>query len=381
MQHPIYMDYHASTPVDPQVLQAMLPYFTQHYANAASRSHVMGLTANAAIENARLQVAQSIGAKLEEIIFTSGGTESNNLALLGLAQAYPHKKHFITTAVEHKSILETFEFLQKQGWDLNILPVDNTGRIDLAELTATLREDTLLVSVIAANNEIGTLAELSEIGKITQARGVFFHSDAVQAVGKINLDVAKMQIDLLSLSAHKCYGPKGVGALYVRGHSPAVQLKPMLLGGGHERGLRSGTLNVPGIVGLGAALQLAAQLRDTEQTRIAALRDDLQKQLTSAIADLKINGHATERLAGNLNICVPGLTSAQLLMELKDICLSTGSACSSGSTKTSYVLQAIGVDPQLAKSVLRFGLGRFTNKEEVEFVAKQVIAVVKKLRG
>lgn len=381
MKFPIYLDYHATTPVDPTVFEAMKPYFLEVYGNAASRNHEFGWTAEAAVEIARGQVARLIGATDKEIVFTSGATESNNLALLGVAEMYAAKgKHIITSPLEHKAVLDTCQYLATKGYEITTLPVDATGRVNPEDVRNAIRPDTILVTLIFAHNEIGTVNPIGEIGRICKEKGVLFHTDAVQAAGKIPVDVEKLEIDLLSMSAHKMYGPKGVGAIYVRRKNPRVRLSPIMHGGGHERGMRSGTLNVPGIVGFGKAAELALKLMPEESARLLRLRQKLWDGLSSQLDELYINGHPTERLPGNLNVSFAYVEGESLMMGMKEIAVSSGSACTSASLEPSYVLKAIGVGEDLAHTSIRFGLGRFTTDEEIDFTIQKVVATVRKLR-
>ncbi len=381
MKFPIYLDYHATTPVDPEVLKTMLPYFTDVFGNAASRNHEFGWTAEAAVEKARSQIAALIGASDKEIIFTSGATESNNLAILGVAEMYKDKgKHIITSPIEHKAVLDTCQALAQKGYEITYLPVDSTGRVSAEDVRNAIRPDTLLVSVMFANNEIGSINPMAEIGKVCKEKGVFFHTDAVQAAGKVEIDVAAMGIDLLSLTAHKIYGPKGVGALYVRRKAPRVRLSPILHGGGHERGMRSGTLNVPGIVGFGKAAELARRLMPEETARLKRLRDRMWDAIRAELDEVYLNGHPTERLPNNLNVSFAFVEGESMMMGMKELAVSSGSACTSASLEPSYVLKSIGVGDDLAHTSIRFGLGRFTTEEEVDFACRKVIATVKKLR-
>lgn len=381
MKLPVYLDYHATTPVDPEVLKAMLPYFTEVFGNAASRNHEYGWTAEAAVEKARAQVAALIGATDKEIIFTSGATESNNLAIIGVAEMYKDKgKHIITTPVEHKAVLDTCHYLESKGYQITLLPVDKTGRVNPEDVRKAITDQTILVSVMMANNEIGTINPIAEIGAICKEKGVLFHTDAVQGAGKLEIDVQKMGVDLLSLTAHKIYGPKGVGGLYVRRKAPRVRLAPLVHGGGHERGMRSGTLNVPGIVGFGKAAELARINRAAENERLQKLRERLWKGLQAELDELHLNGHPTERLPNNLNVSFAYVEGESLMMGMKDIAVSSGSACTSASLEPSYVLKAVGVGDDLAHSSIRFGLGRFSTEEEVDYALKKTIQTVKKLR-
>ena len=385
MQLPIYVDNHATTRLDPRVLEAMMPYLTSAYGNAASRSHGFGWAADQAVETARAQVAKLIGASAREIVFTSGATESNNLAITGSVQGSVQtqggRAHVITQATEHNAVLDPCRWLEKQGCRVTILPVDEEGRISLDDLRAAMDEEKpVLVTILAANNEIGTLQPVDAIGALCRERGVLFHTDAAQAVGKIPIDVNRANIDLLSISGHKIYGPKGVGALYVRRRNPRVELVEQMHGGGHERGLRSGTLNVPGIVGLGAACEIAGAELEAEAIRVGALRDRLQTKLETELDHVRVNGSPDHRLPGNLNMTFERIDSETLMMGLKDVALSSGSACTSAKIEPSHVLRALGLDEQAAHSSIRFGLGRFNTEEEVDYVAERLVDVVKKLR-
>jgi cysteine desulfurase len=382
---PLYMDNHATTPLDPRVLEAMMPYLTGKFGNAASRNHQFGWEAEKAVEVAREQIARLIGASAKEIIFTSGATESNNLALKGIAEMYRERgNHIITQATEHKAILDTCKKLEKQGFRVTYLPVQADGLIDLDDLRRAIvsegPEKTILVSIMFANNEIGVIQPIAEIGKICHEKGVLFHSDAVQAVGKVPVDVQAMNIDVLSISAHKLYGPKGVGALYVRRRNPRVQITEQINGGGHERGMRSGTLNVPGIVGLGAACEICSSEMAAEAVREAELRDHLRAKLESALDYVQVNGNMEHHLPGNLNMSFVYVEGESLLMGINDIAVSSGSACTSATLEPSYVLKALGLGDEIAHSSIRFGLGRFNTKAEVDYVADKVIDVVRKLR-
>ncbi len=380
MKIPIYLDYHATTPVDPRVLQAMLPYFVEDYGNASSKSHAFGWRAEEAVEAARAQVARLVGASPKEIVWTSGATESDNLAIKGAAQFYREKgKHLVTVKTEHKAVLDSMHALERQGFEVTFLDVEKDGRLDPARLRAALREDTILVSVMHANNEIGVVHPVDEIGRITREAGVLFHCDAVQSAGKIPFDVDAANVDLASLSAHKLYGPKGMGALYVR-RKPRVRLVAQMDGGGHERGFRSGTLNVPGIVGFGKAAELALAERDVEAARVLALREKLRKGLAAQLDLLTVNGSLEHRLPGNLNVSFAYVEGEALMMAIKDVAVSSGSACTSASLEPSYVLRAMGVSEDLAHSSIRFGLGRFTTEEEIDYVTRLVVDKVKKLR-
>ncbi len=381
MKKPIYMDNHATTPVDPRVLQAMLPYFSEAFGNAASRNHSYGWQAEQAVEKARKQIADLIGATSKEIIFTSGATESDNLAIKGVAEMYAERgNHIITVATEHKAVLDTCKRLQKRGCDTTFLGVRPDGVIDLEALRAAITAKTILISVMWANNEIGVLQPIREIGRIARERGILFHSDATQAVGKVPINVEEDFIDLLSISAHKMYGPKGVGALYVRRNNPRVQLTAQMDGGGHERGMRSGTLNVTGIVGLGEACALCQQDMAEEAVRLARLRDKLKDRLMAELDEVFINGSMEHRLPNSLNMSFAYVEGESLLMGLNDVAVSSGSACTSATLEPSYVLKALGVGDDLAHTSIRFGLGRFNTEEEVDYVAGRVIEVVRKLR-
>ncbi len=381
MKLPIYMDYHATTPVDPRVLERMLPYFTEMFGNAASRNHEFGWKAEEGVDRARSEVAKLINATAKEIIFTSGATESDNLALKGVAGMYREKgDHIITLTTEHKAVLDCCKRLEKEGLRVTYLPVDKEGLVDLDDLRRAITDKTILISIMAANNEIGVLQPVGEIGKIAHEKGVLFHTDATQAVGKIPLDVQEMNIDLLSISAHKMYGPKGVGALYVRRKKPRVQLKAIIDGGGHERGMRSGTLAVPNIIGLGAACEICRQEMADESVRLRGLRDRLHQRLTSQLEEVYVNGDLERRLPNSLNLSFAYVEGESLLMGIKDVAVSSGSACTSASLEPSYVLKALGVGEDLAHTSIRFGLGRFNTTEEVDFVADRVIETVERLR-
>lgn len=371
----IYLDHHATTPVDPRVLDAMLPYFGASYGNPASRTHAFGRAAEAAVEAAREQVAEALGARYSEIVFTAGATESNAIALKGSAAG-----HVVTTAIEHRSVLDTCRRLESAGRPLTVLPVDRFGMVDPEAVRAALRPDTAVVSVMAANNEIGTVNPIAAIGKVCKEKGVLFHTDAVQAMGKLPVDVNAMGVDLLSLTAHKIYGPKGVGALYVRRKNPRVRLAPIVHGGGHERGMRSGTLNVPGIVGFGKAAEIALRVMPEETKRIKRLRDRFWDVIRTELDEVYLNGHPTERLPGNLNVSFAYVEGESMMMGMKELAVSSGSACTSASLEPSYVLKSIGVGEDLAHTSIRFGLGRFTTDEEVDFAAKKVVETVRKLR-
>jgi cysteine desulfurase len=381
MKLPIYMDNHATTPVDPRVFEAMTPYFTGLFGNAASRNHVFGWQAEEAVEKARKQIADLIGANPKEIVFTSGATESDNLALKGVAEMYAEKgNHIITAATEHKAVLDTCKRLEKNGYRVTYLPVQQDGLVDLDMLRDAITDKTILISIMYANNEIGVLQPITEIGKIAKEKGVLFHTDAVQAAGKVPFNVIKDNVDLASLSAHKMYGPKGVGALYVRRRNPRVQITAQMDGGGHERGMRSGTLNVPGIVGMGKAAELCMQEMAEESKRLSYLRDKLKDKLFSDLDEVYINGSMEHRLPHNLNISFAYVEGESLLMGINDVAVSSGSACTSATLEPSYVLKALGAGDDLAHSSIRFGLGRFNTEEEVDYVGEKVVSVVRKLR-
>jgi cysteine desulfurase len=378
---PIYMDNHATTRVDPRVLETMLPYFDEIYGNAASRNHEFGWKAEEAVERARDQVAKLIGATAKEMVITSGATESNNLAIKGAAEMYREKgNHIITEVTEHKCVLDTCKRLEKNGYRVTYLPVQTDGLIDLNRLKDAMTDETILVSIMTANNEIGILQPIREIGKLCHEKGVLFHTDAVQAAGKVPFNVIEDNVDLASVTAHKIYGPKGAGALYVRRRNPRVQLVAQMDGGGHERGMRSGTLNVPGIVGLGKACELAQQEMGEESKRLLALRESLREQITSQLDEVYINGSMEHRLPGSLNISFAYVEGESLLMGINDIAVSSGSACTSATLEPSYVLKALGAGDELAHSSIRFGLGRFNTQAEVDYVATKIVDVVRRLR-
>jgi cysteine desulfurase len=382
VSRPIYLDAHATTPVDPRVVEAMLPYFSEKFGNAASRTHAYGWSAEAAVELAREVVAAAIGAwSPKEIVFTSGATESNNLALRGVLEAAPAGSHVVTTAIEHHAVLDPVRHLEHYGYEATVVPVEPNGIVDPARVVAAINPKTVLVSVMTANNEVGTIQPIAEIGRITRERGVFFHTDAAQAIGRVPIDVDRMGIDLLSLSAHKIYGPKGMGALYVRSRGPRVRLVAQMDGGGHERGMRSGTLNVPGIVGLSKACELLSQESRAENERLRTLRDRLHAALRASIEGLELNGDAEQRLAGNLNVSISGIPSETLIGALPEIAISSGSACTSASLEPSYVLRAMGVGDERARASLRFGIGRFTTEAQVDRAAELVAAKVAELRA
>ena len=379
---PIYMDNNSTTRVDPRVVEAMLPYFTEKFGNAASRSHPFGWEAESAVEEAREQVAALIGASPKEIIFTSGATESDNLAIKGVAGMYRKKgNHIITAVTEHKAVLDPCKRLEREGFQVTYLPVDKYGQVSAEQVRQAITEKTILVSIMAANNEIGSLNPVGEIGRVCKEKGVLFHTDAVQAVGKVPIDVEAMRIDLLSLSGHKIYGPKGVGALYVRKKDPRVRLEPIIDGGGHERGMRSGTLAVPLIVGLGVACDIARREMAEEGERLKRLREKLRAGIMDRLPETYLNGHPTERLPGNANISFAYVEGEGLMMGIKDVAVSSGSACTSASLEPSYVLRALGVGDELAHSSIRFGIGRFSTEEEVDYVIDLVVREVNRLRA
>jgi cysteine desulfurase len=382
MKSTIYLDNHATTAVDPQVVEAMLPYFQEHFGNAASRQHAYGWHAQEAVDQAREQVATLIGAKGKEIVFTSGATESNNLALLGAARrSRPHGNHIISVTTEHHAVLDPLKQLEKEGFTVTLLPVQKEGLLDLKKLEQSLTDQTILISIMAANNEIGTIHPLKEIGQFTKELGILFHTDAAQALGKIYLDVEEIGIDLLSLSAHKTYGPKGTGALFVRSRNPHVSLEPIMYGGGHEHDLRSGTLAVPLIVGLGKACEIAGRVMQKESKRIGALRDRLHDGICSQVDGVVVNGATEARLPNNLNLRFNGLQADALMMQMKGLAVSSGSACTSAKPEPSHVLRALGLSKNEAHSSLRFGLGRFTREEEIVKAIAMVVEAVKVLRN
>jgi cysteine desulfurase len=382
MKFPIYLDYHSTTPTDPRVLEMMLPYFTEKFGNAASRNHAFGWEAEEAVEKARKQIARLIGADAKEIVLTSGATESDNLAIKGALEMYQEKgDHVITSQTEHRAVLDTVKALEaKKRLKATYLAVDKVGMVNPEDVRNAITDKTVLISIMLANNEIGTINPIKEIGKIAKEKGILFHVDATQGVGKIPVNVQELGIDLMSFSAHKIYGPKGVGALYVRKKAPRVRLAPMIDGGGHERGMRSGTLPVPLIVGFGKACELCEQEMEAEGKRLAAMRDRLQATIMNGLEAVYLNGHPTQRLPHNLNISFAYVEGESLLMGVKEIALSSGSACTSATLEPSYVLRALGVGSDLAHSSIRFGLGRFTTDEEVDYTAKRIIEVVTRLR-
>jgi cysteine desulfurase len=377
---PVYMDNNATTPLDPRVLEAMMPYLTTEFGNAASRSHSFGWKAEEAVDRAREQIASLIGGSEKEIVFTSGATESINLALKGAAEFYKEKgNHLITVRTEHKATLDTAKRLERQGYEVTYLETDKHGRISAKQLREAITDKTILVSVMLANNEIGTVQPIAELGEVTREKGVLFHVDAVQGVGKVPFDVEQMKVDMASLSAHKIYGPKGIGALWVR-RKPRVRIAPIIDGGGHERGMRSGTLNVPGIVGFGKAAELAQQLMSEESKLTYQLRKRLQDYLFKSLDHLELNGHPAERLPGNLNVSFAYVEGEAMMMAIKNVAVSSGSACTSASLEPSYVLRACGVSEDLAHTSIRFGIGRFNTEEEVDYVGKYVVEQVRRLR-
>jgi cysteine desulfurase len=381
LKFPIYFDNHATSPMDPRVLEAMLPYFIEKFGNSASRNHKYGWEAEEAVEIARKQIADLIGASPKEIIFTSGATESDNLAIRGAAYMYREKgDHIITAQTEHKAVIDTCKRLEKEGFTVTYLPVKKDGLVDLDQLRAAITDKTTLITIMAANNEIGVIQPIAEIGAIAKAKNVLFHTDAVQMAGKVPFDVNAANVHMASITAHKMYGPKGVGALYVRRRNPRVLLTPIIEGGGHERGMRSGTLNVPGIVGFGKAAEICRLEMAEESKRVGALRDRLNAKLHASLDELYINGSMEHRLPGNLNISFAYVEGESLLMGINDVAVSSGSACTSASLEPSYVLKALGAGDELAHSSIRFGLGRFNTEEEVDYVAAKLVSVVSKLR-
>jgi cysteine desulfurase len=379
MKLPIYMDNHATTQVDPRVLETMLPFFTERFGNASSRNHVFGWDSEAAVDRARQHVADMLhAASPREIIFTSGATESDNLAIKGVAEAYGQKgNHIVTSAIEHKAVLDSCKALERKGYQVTYLPVRANGLVDLDRLRDAITERTILISIMAANNEIGTIEPVREIGRIAKEKGILFHTDATQAVGKIPVNVEEMGVDLLSLSAHKIYGPKGVGALYVRSR---IRVNPLIEGGGQEHGVRSGTLNVPGIVGLGKACEIAQTDMMLDGERLIGLSERLKGEIFNRLDDVSVNGHSSQRVPGNMHLSFAYVEGESLLMGLKDIAISTGSACTSASLEPSHVLRAIGLDEHLAHSSIRFGLGRFNTEEEVDYTVGRVVEEVRRLR-
>lgn len=386
MDERIYLDYNATTPVDPRVVETMLPYFTEIYGNPASNDHDFGLEAKRSVDRAREQIARLINARPDEVIFTSGATESDNIAILGIAEKYAHKgRHIITCVTEHKAVLDVCQKLARDGnrhgqYEITCLPVDQYGRVDPEAVRRAITSQTILISLMAANNEIGTLTALEEIGGIAAAHNIFFHTDAAQAAGHIPLDVQAMNIHIMSLSAHKMYGPKGIGALYRRRSNPRVQLEPVIYGGGHERGLRSGTLNVPGIVGFGEAARLAAQEMKAESVLFRRWTSHMLERLRAELGEVYLNGHPTERLPHNLNISIPGIKARALIPQLKGVALATGSACTSAEVKPSHVIQALGFGDERAHSALRISVGRFNTDAQIETALSRLIATVQPIR-
>jgi len=382
LKKPVYMDNHATTRVDSRVLDAMLPYFTEKFGNAASRNHSFGWEAEEAVSRSRDQIAALIGAKSKEIIFTSGATESDNLAIKGVVEFYKDKgNHIITCVTEHKAVLDSCRALERAGKaTVTYLPVDKYGMVDPDAVRRAITDKTVLITIMWANNEIGTIHPIAEIGKIAKEKGIVFHCDAVQAIGKVPVDVEKAGVDLASITAHKIYGPKGIGAIWVRSKGPRIRISPQMDGGGHERGMRSGTLNVPGIVGLGAACEIAGKEMPDEAQHLIELRSQLQAGLFERLDEIYVNGHPTERLPGNLNVSFAYVEGESLLMGINDIAVSSGSACASATLEPSYVIRALGIDDELAHSSIRFGLGRFNTLEEVDYVTDRVSKEVKRLR-
>lgn len=381
MRLPVYLDNNSTTPIDLRVVEAMMPYLTEKFGNAASRSHAYGWEGEEAVEKARTQISKLIGANPKEIVFTSGATESINIAIKGAYEMYSEKgNHVITCVTEHKATLDSAKYIEKHGAEVTYLPVNSLGQINLEELKNAITPKTILISLMHANNEMGTIHPVAEIGKIAKEKGILFHVDAAQTAGKLPIDVEKMGIDILSISGHKLYGPKGIGALYVRRSNPRVRLAPVVHGGGHERGLRSGTLNVPAIVGLGKACEIAMNEMETEAKRVAGLRDRLHQGITKELDEVFLNGHPVERLPNNLNLSFAYVEGEALMMGFKELAVSSGSACTSASLEPSYVLKAMGVGEELAHTSIRFGLGRFTTPEEVDFAVEKVVATVKRLR-
>lgn len=382
MTRSVYLDNNATTPVDPRAVDAMLPYLRENFGNAASRNHPYGWVAEKAVEIAREQVGKAIGASSKEIIWTSGATEANNTAIIGVARMYADKgKHIITEKIEHKAVIDPCKFLETEGFEVTWLEPDKTGRIGVEQVRQALRPDTILVSIMFANNEIGTINPITDIGALCKEHGVLFHTDATQAFGKVLIDVEAMGIDLLSASAHKIYGPKGVGALYVRRKKPRVRLQPIIHGGGHERGMRSGTLNVPGIVGFGTAAEIALKEMPTESVRISRLRDRLWAGLSEHLTDIHLNGNLQHRLPNTLNVSFIHVEGESLMMGFSDIAVSSGSACTSASLEPSYVLKGLGMGDDVAHSSIRFSLGRFTTEDDIDYTIKQVVKTVNHLRA
>lgn len=377
----IYMDNHATTQVDPRVLEVMLPYFSEHFGNPASRQHRFGWIAEEAVESSRSKIARYLNIDPSEIVFTSGATESNNLALKGIAEFYtPKGNHIITSSIEHKSILDTCKHLEKKGYKITYLPVNEFGIIDLQQLEDSINENTILVSIIYANNEIGTIQDIYQIGEICSKHNVLFHTDATQIIGKINLDLRNTKIDMLTFSGHKIYGPKGIGVLFIKNKTPKIKIIPQIDGGGHERGIRSGTLNVPAIVGLAKSLELCYELFPEENQRIAALRDKMQNEFFSRLDEVYLNGHPTNRIPNNLNVSFLYVEDTALMMAIKEIAVSSGSACSTAQQQSSHVLKALNISQERIHSAIRFGLGRFNTADEVDYVIERIINEVKNLR-
>jgi cysteine desulfurase len=382
MKLPIYLDNNATTPMDPQVFEAMRPYFLSKFGNASSKNHSFGWEASSAVELARKQIAKLINADPDEIIFTSGATESINLALKGIAEAYCSKgKHIISSVIEHSAVLDTLGYLAKAGFEITYLPVDKNGIVSLSTLKENIRPDTILASIMTANNEIGTIQNIKEIGKVCSEHNVLFHTDAAQAIGKISFNVTENNVDLVSFTAHKFYGPKGIGALFIKKKPKPIKIISQMLGGGHENGLRSGTLNVPGIVGFGKAAEIINKILSSENERIEKLRNELYQGIVSHLSGIKLNGSLTDRLANNLNICIDGIKSESFILEMKDIAFSSRAACTSASLKPSHVLTAIGCTNEEAKNSIRFGIGRFNAEEEIAYTIKRVVETVEKLRS
>jgi cysteine desulfurase len=381
LKFPIYLDYHSTTPVDQRVIDAMLPYFTEKFGNASSKSHEFGWIAEAAVENARKQTARLINAEYRDVIFTSGATESVNLAIKGIADSYlPKGNHIITSAIEHEAVLDSCKSLERKGFEISYIGVDEYGLVDIKELKSSIKDNTILVSVMYVNNEIGTIQPVDEIAAVCKSKGVLFHTDATQAVGRIPVDVVHSGIDLMSFSSHKIYGPKGVGAFYIKSKFPKIRITPRIDGGSQERGFRAGTLNVPGIVGFGKACEIAKSEMEEEMTRITLLRDRLYNGIISGLTDVKLNGHPAKRIGNNLNLTLNNVDSDALLIAVKEIALSTGSACSSESFETSHVLKAINSGDSHKHSAIRFGLGRFTTEEEIEYTVSRIVEKAKHLR-
>jgi len=377
----VYMDNNATTPLDPRVVEAMMPYLTRHFGNAASHNHPFGWKAEEAVEAARERIANLIHAAGKDIVFTSGATESDNLAIKGVAEMYAEKgRHIVTCKTEHKAVLDTCKYLETKGWEITWLDPDGTGRVSAGQVEDAIRDDTVLITLMVANNEIGTLHPIAEIGEVAKRREVLFHTDATQAPGKVPLDVDAMGVDLLSLSAHKMYGPKGIGALYVRRRGPRVRLACQMHGGGHERGMRSGTLNVHGIVGMGAAAELAAKEMPRDAARLRDLRDRLERLIVERVDHVRLNGHPTERLPNTLNLSFAYVEGEAMMLRMKDVAVSSGSACTSASLEPSFVLRAIGVPEELAHSSIRFSLGRFSKAEDVDHAAERIVRAVEELR-